>query len=147
MTTSPIFVDTNIPIYAAGRAHPLKEPCARILSAVGQVSQAFVTDAQVLVELFVVERRRGRSGVMKSFATVMGERVLPYSGEDLREAHELSAQLDSRLDAADLVHLAVMQRHGITRIITADKAFDRVPQIERLNPARLAEWEDPAWFT
>jgi predicted nucleic acid-binding protein len=146
MTASPIFVDTNIPIYAAGRAHPLKTPCVRILGAVGRASGTFITDAQVLVELFVVEQRRGRSGVMKSFAAVMGERVLPYTGEDLRAAEELGAQLDGRLDAADLVHLAVMQRHGITRIITADKAFGPVAQIERLDPARLAEWEDPAWF-
>ena len=46
-----VFIDTNVPIYAAGRAHPLKEPCARILLLVAEHSQAFVTDAEVLQEL------------------------------------------------------------------------------------------------
>ncbi|MCL4540923.1 MAG: hypothetical protein M1396_01050 [Chloroflexi bacterium] len=29
--TSPIFIDTNIPLYVLGRPHPLREPCSEVL--------------------------------------------------------------------------------------------------------------------
>jgi predicted nucleic acid-binding protein len=47
-----------------------------------------------------------------------------------------------RLEARDLIHFAVMRRFGVTRIISADRGFDGVPGIERLDPKRLAEWRD-----
>ena len=31
-----IFIDANVPIYAAGQSHPFKEPCARILELVAE---------------------------------------------------------------------------------------------------------------
>ena len=41
----------------------------------------------------------------------------------------------------DLVHAAVMQRLGANRIISADTDFDRLTGIDRLDPARVEEWE------
>jgi predicted nucleic acid-binding protein len=38
----------------------------------------------------------------------------------------------SRLSARDAIHLAIMQRHEIGRILTFDRTFDSVPGIERL---------------
>ena len=49
--TLPIFLDTNVPIYAAGRPHALKKPCAQILMLVAERPHAFLTDAEVLQEL------------------------------------------------------------------------------------------------
>jgi predicted nucleic acid-binding protein len=37
-----------------------------------------------------------------------------------------------RLSARDAVHLAVMEQHGIDRILTFDSGFDRVPGVKRL---------------
>ena len=31
-----VFIDANVPIYAAGGDHPLKEPCARILRSMAE---------------------------------------------------------------------------------------------------------------
>ena len=45
------FIDANVPIYAAGREHPYKSPCADILRMVAENPQAFITDAEVLQEL------------------------------------------------------------------------------------------------
>jgi predicted nucleic acid-binding protein len=41
-----------------------------------------------------------------------------------------------------LIHLAVMQRLGAERIITADTGFDRISEIERLDPEGIAEWRN-----
>jgi len=33
--TEPVLLDSNIPMYAAGREHPLREPARRIVTADG----------------------------------------------------------------------------------------------------------------
>ena len=40
-------IDANISIYAAGREHPYRELCIRVLAAVNDDTGAFVTDAEV----------------------------------------------------------------------------------------------------
>ena len=40
-------------------------------------------------------------------------------------------------------HAAVMQRLGTDRINSADTDFDHLEGIDRLNPARIEEWEGP----
>lgn len=47
----PVFLDASIPIYAAGRAHPLKDPAVRLVAFVADHPDAFVTDVEVLQEL------------------------------------------------------------------------------------------------
>ena len=46
-----VFIDANVPIYASGGDHPLKEPCAHILRGVAQDPRPFATDSEVLQEL------------------------------------------------------------------------------------------------
>ena len=65
----------------------------------------------------------------------------PVHGEDVILATEL-ADRHSGVSARDLVHTAVMQRLGVNRIISADTDFDRLEGIDRLDPARMEEWED-----
>ena len=48
--TAVAFVDTNIPIYAAGREHRYKQPYARIIRAIANEPEHFITDAEVLQE-------------------------------------------------------------------------------------------------
>ena len=46
-----------------------------------------------------------------------------------------------RLSARDLIHLAVMKRLGVTRIVTTDGGFQGLPIIERLDPAYIENWQ------
>jgi uncharacterized protein len=138
------FLDANVPIYAAGRPHPLKEPCAQILLLVAQYPQAFVTDAEVLQELLhrYLALRLWSQGRMafRHFAEMMRERVEAVHGADIERAAEL-ADSDPELGARDLLHLAVMERLQVRRIISADRGFDRPHGIERLDPSLVADWE------
>ena len=141
---TPAFLDTNVPIYATGRPHPLKDPCAQILALVAEHPAAFVTDAEVLQELlhrFVALRMWPEPGrlVFDRFTDLVRERVEPVHAVDVEGAANLSARYP-RLAARDLVHLAVMKRLGSNRIVSADTGFDRLPEIERLDPAQVATW-------
>ena len=139
------FIDANIPIYAAGRAHPLKEPCSQILLLAAEHPQAFVTDAEVLQELlhrYLALRLwpQGREAFWR-FSDLMADRVEPVHVADVECAAGL-ADAHQQLSSRDLLHAAVMQRLGLRHIISADAGFDPLPGIERLGPADLARWHE-----
>lgn len=141
----PLFLDANIPLYAAGRPHALKEPCREILRLAGGRPQAFFTNAEVLQELlhrYLALRLwpQGRE-VLLRVATLMRDRIEPVHAADVLEAARLADQHPA-LSARDLVHAAVMMRVGSDQIISADRGFDRLPQLTRLDPAHLSSWRD-----
>ncbi len=142
-TTSAIFIDTNVPIYAGGVDHPLRLPCLQILDVAAGRSDAFVTDAEVLQEILhrYVAIRAWQRGVdvFEGFSAVMEGRIEPMNASDVQDAAVLVG-LYPALSARDLIHLAVMQRLGVTRIASADRGFDGIEGVERLDPADLDSW-------
>ena len=138
------FLDTNIPIYASGRAHDYKAPCLRVMAMVAEAPRAFVTDVEVLQELLHRYLASGRwtlgREAVSAFAEVMEGRVEPVHVSDIGVAATLA---DDHLGMAarDLLHAAVMRRLEIERIISADRDFDRLPGITRLDPADVEAWE------
>ena len=137
------FLDANVPIYAAGRDHPLKESCSRILRIVADDPRPFVTDSEVLQELMHRYLSSGRwtlgREVVRSFAEAMRGRIEPVHAEDVILASELADRYP-HVSARDLVHATVMHRLGVDRIISADSDFDRLEGIIRLDPAHVGEW-------
>lgn len=138
-----IFIDTNVPIYAAGGLHTLKEPCRRILRLVPASPDVFCTDAEVLQELlhrFIALKRwpEGRL-LLDEFSTLMDQRVEAMLPMDVLAAATLADE-NPQLSARDLIHVAVMRRLGIRQIVTADRGFDRLLGIERLDPALVNDW-------
>lgn len=141
---SRILIDANIPIYAGGRPHPLREPSVRVLALAARHRETFLTDAEVLQELLhrYIALRQWAAGRerFREFAAIMEGRIEPMTASDTAAAAELADRY-ARLSARDLIHAAVMQRLGVTRIVTADSAFDRIEAIERLDPAQVDSWE------
>ena len=139
------FIDANIPIYAGGRDHPYKEPCNRVIGMAVRRPWSFFTDTEVLQELMHRYRSSHRWSlgrrIFRSFAEVMRNRVEPVYLEDVELAGDL-ADRHPEVSSRDLVHAAVMKRLGIDRIVSADTDFDRLPGLERLDPANVAQWQD-----
>ena len=138
------FVDANVPIYAAGRDHPYKAPCGLILGMVADSPETFITNAEVLQELLhrylATDRWTLGREVVSSFAELMAGRIEPVHPQDVLLAAEMANEHQG-VSARYLVHAAVMRRLQTGRIISADRDFDKVPGLERLDPLRLAEWE------
>ncbi len=135
MAEARCFIDANVPMYAVGAEHPLKAPCLRILEAIARGELRAVTDAEVLQELLhrytALGRRREAVEVCRLFLRVVPE-VLPITRETIEEALTLHERYD--LPARDSLHWAVMRRHGLTRMISADRHFDGLPGLVRLDP-------------
>jgi hypothetical protein len=131
-----IFVDSNIPMYLVGADHPNKEAARRLLERAIGDSESLATDAEVLQEIlhrFVAIGRR--DAIEPAFDAVLGvvDVVHPIELDDVQRARRLLGTAE-RLSARDAIHLAVMQRHEIDRILTFDTAFDGLPGIGRIRP-------------
>ena len=139
------FIDTNIPIYAAGREHPYKEPCVRVLTAVARHPLSFFTSVEVLQELvhYYHSSQRWNLGreVLDSFSEIMQGRIEPVYEEDIQFAAKL-ADVHPHVSTRDLLHVAVMHRLGLDHIASADTDFDRLPDITRFDPSNIDEWGD-----
>jgi predicted nucleic acid-binding protein len=59
--------------------------------------------------------------------------TLPVTLADIRRVRQLAVRY-SALKARDLVHAAVMLENGISRILSTERHFDQMPEIERMDP-------------
>jgi uncharacterized protein len=130
-----ILIDSNIPMYLVGGAHPHKLDAQRLLETALSASERLVTDAEVLQEIChryaAIERR---DAIQPAFDAILGvvDDVLPIHREDVEAAKDILLRYSS-LSARDAVHAAVMRRNGIGRIMTFDHGFDTHQGIERLH--------------
>jgi predicted nucleic acid-binding protein len=129
-----ILVDSNVPMYLVGAAHPHKIDAQRLLERFIADRQRLVTDAQVLQE--ILHRYRGidrLEAIQPAFDVLLDvvDTVLPIERRDAELARDvLLARW--QLSARDALHVAVMQRYGIDQIISFDPGFDDVSGIVRL---------------
>ena len=130
-----IFVDSNIPMYLIGRPHPNKEGAQRLLERAASAGERLVTDSEVLQEiLHRFDALRQRQWIQPAFDAVLGlvDEVFAVELADLERAKNLLLP-SQRLSARDALHLAIMQRHGITSIMSFDRGFDGNAGVRRLS--------------
>jgi predicted nucleic acid-binding protein len=131
-----IFVDSNIPMYLVGADHPNKEVARRLLERAIADNEPLTTDAEVLQEIlhrYTAIKRRDAIG--PAFDALLGvvDVVHPVELDDVARARRLVAR-SAGMTARDAVHIAIMQRREIDRILTFDEDFDDIVGIERVRP-------------
>ncbi len=136
-----VFIDTSIPMYAAGKEHRFKAACVDILDAVVRKTLEAYTDTEVFQETlyryFNIGRREIGLQVFDLFSTIMNGSVLPVRHKDMVQARLLSENEEtSGLSPRDLVHLAVMLNNGIDTIFTTDRGFEKVSGIKVVTPGK-----------
>jgi hypothetical protein len=130
-----IFLDSNVPMYLVGAEHPNKHAARRILERLIAGSERLVTDAEVIQEIlhrYVAIRRRDAVGPCVDALLGLADEVFPVDLADALGARDLLAS-EERLSARDALHVAVMRRYGVRRILTFDAGFDAVEGIERIS--------------
>lgn len=121
-------------MYLVGASHQHKVDAQRIVESVIARNERLVTDAEVLQEILLryvaIERR---DAIQPAFDVVLGivDEVFPIELEDVERA-KTTVMNRAAVSARDAVHVAVMERRGITRILSFDRGFDRVPGIQRI---------------
>ena len=128
-------------MYAAGAPSRYKERCGEILSWVGEGRLDAATDSEVFQEIlyryFHIRRIQIGRVVFDSLKAVV-EQVLPVSADALWLARDLADRYPN-VPPRDLLHVAVMMRHGIRQIVSVDDDLDDVAEVERLDPLTMPE--------
>ena len=132
-----VFIDTAVLMYAAGGAHPLRDPCRAVLRRVSDGHLEAVISAEVVQEIlhrFTRIGRRADGAALTNAALDLFAPVLPITHALMRRLPALIEEHPS-LAARDLVHVATCLAEGITDIVSPDRGFDTVQGIRRIDPA------------
>jgi hypothetical protein len=129
-----ILVDSNVPMYLVGAAHPHKAEARRLLERAISEGERLVTDAEVLQEIlhrYVAIGRR--DAIQPAFDALLGvaEEVFPITERDVQRARHIVLG-SPRISARDAIHLAVMEHQEVERILSFDRGFDGFPGVSRI---------------
>jgi uncharacterized protein len=128
--------DTNVFVYALGGSSPYRDACRAIVehAAAGRLDGEASAD---LVQELLHQRMRQTGDRKLAVATARRTRALCRLhdvqaadvglGLSLFETH-------ARLTARDAMFAAVALNRGVDAILSADKDFDGIPGIERIDP-------------
>ena len=128
------FVDSNIPMYLVGSPHPLRDEARRTLEALVIAGEKLVTSAEVLQEILHRYTAIGRLDAIHPACSVLldlVDEVFPVTVEDTLRAREVLFSIPS-VSSRDALHIAVMDRRKVSRILSFDRGFDRAPGFRRL---------------
>ena len=130
-----IFIDSNIPMYLVGAEHPNKIAARRALETWIGRNERLVTSAEVMQEILhrytAIKRPDAIQPALDALLGVVDE-VFPIEAEDVRHAKDLLLGV-TKLSARDALHVSVMRRHRVHRVMSFDVEFDRVSSIERVS--------------
>ncbi len=130
-----IFVDSNVPMYLVGAAHPNKDRLRAVLDSLIRERTRFVTDVEVYQEILHRYTAIGRpDAIDPAFECLdaIADEILAFGMAEIRAAREILASVEG-LSARDALHVAVMRSAGVTRILSLDCGFDRCAGIDRLD--------------
>ncbi len=123
-------------MYLVGVAHPNKTDAQRMLERHVIDGVRLVTDAEVLQEIlhrYVAIKRR--DAIQPAFDALTGvvDEIFPVEAADVEQAKEIVYGTE-RLSSRDALHVAIMERYKVEKIMSLDEGFDGYPGVERVVP-------------
>ena len=129
-----VFIDSNIPMYVAGRDHPLREPARRVLERVRTGELEGCTSTEVLQEIlyrYAALKRLDLAREVYELFVMVCPVVYPVTLADTDRAKQLVCA-GGGIGVRDAIHAAVMLNNEIREIATFDTGFDLIRQVRRL---------------
>ena len=127
-----VFVDSNVPMYVAGRDHPLREPARRFLERARTGHVEICTSTEVLQEIlyrYSALKRRDLAVAVYDLFVQLCPVVFPVTLADTDRAKSL---LSDRISVRDAMHAAVMFDNAVVEIATFDEGFDAIEGVTRV---------------
>lgn len=129
-----IHLDANVQMYLVGADEHRRAEALLVARRVADRDERVVTSAETFREILhrhqAIDREDALQHAWDQRLAIVDE-VLPVEYGDVDRAK--AVQLARRgLTARDALHVAVMDRHGITTIDSFDGAFDVAPGLERI---------------
>lgn len=129
-----IFIDSSIPMYLVGAPHPNKDAARTAVERCINRGERLVTSAEVMQEIlhrYVAIRRP--DAIQPALDVLLGlvDEVFPVEALDVSSARDVLAAR-AQMSSRDALHVAVMKRRGVDRVLSFDAGFDAVAWLERL---------------
>lgn len=130
------YLDTNIFLYANTRKSKFYKFCRFALEqvAIGKISAQ--TSVETIQEIIFVASRKKQVEVgiriAKEAWTILGS-FCDLTEEITGEFLKLAARYP-KIESRDLVHAATCKVLGIDKIISIDKHFDKISEVEKIDP-------------
>jgi predicted nucleic acid-binding protein len=129
-----VFVDSNVPMYVAGRDHALRDPARRFLERARSGAVDICTSTEVLQEIlyrYAALKRLDLAASVYDLFVQICPTVLPVMLADTDRAKALLVSSPG-ISVRDAVHAAVMLNSDISEIATFDEGFDAVEGVKRI---------------
>jgi predicted nucleic acid-binding protein len=126
-----ILIDSNIPMYLVGASHPHKSDAQRMLERCITSGERLVTDAEVLQEILHRYTAISRTdAIQPAFDALLGivDEIFPVEIESVERAKTILLG-KKRISARDALHVAIMEKNQVSRILSFDSGFDGIPGI------------------
>ena len=125
-------------MYAAGKPHPYKDACVRIVSDVENRRLNAAINTEIVQELLYRYSMIGMvtQGVQLSRHVLkLPLTVFPVTETDAHSAIDLFEQYHATgLKPRDAIHAATLRQHDIRSMISADRDFDVLSFMTRIDP-------------
>jgi predicted nucleic acid-binding protein len=132
------FIDTNIIMYAAGREHEYKDYCVKILRNIDSFEHNYLINTEVIQEILYRYDYINLKifGIDLALNTLeLFDNILQISVRDLYLAIDLLEKYPF-LISRDALIIANMVNNEVKKIISADKVFDKIEEILRIDPKK-----------
>ena len=136
--TEEIFIDVNVFMYAAGKQHRYKTPCIQILKDIEDNHLITNINTEIIQELlyryhYINLADKGITLCKNILRYPIN--ILPVTKTDIILSIELfDLYKDKGLKPRDCIHAATMKNNAIIKVISADKDFDELDFIKRIDP-------------
>jgi uncharacterized protein len=122
-------------MYLTGAPHPRKSDAQALLERLTFAGERLVTDAEVLQEIlhrYAAINKRDAIGPTVQLVLDVADEVFPVQKSDVLRASEI-VQNPALLSAREAIHISIMERRGVRKILSFDADFDRWPGLERIH--------------
>jgi len=129
------FIDSNIFFYAKIMDKEYGEDCAKILDMIVRNELKAVTSSLIIIELANALRKYGLSNEVTDVVDAvfsLNIQILQVDPLDVRSAMEIFAEF--QISPYDCTHAAIMKKAETGKIISADRDFEKIIWIKRIDP-------------
>jgi hypothetical protein len=130
-----VYIDSNIFFYAKIMDKRYGKACAKIISDVAKDEIDGIASVLMLLEVANALRKYGLVGEIKNEIDAIYSlrmKIVPVDDIIIRLASEIYDEV--KISPYDCAHVATMRKFGVKEIISADKDFDKISGIKRIEP-------------
>lgn len=129
-----IYIDSCIPMYLVGAEHPHKSRVIELIPRLLDAKEKFVTSAESFQEIIhrykAINNNKYLNISYEALEEMVAE-IYDVRKTDVDIAKTLAIQY-AKLSSRDCLHVAIMKRCHLTKILTFDSGFDEVPSLQRI---------------